>query len=126
MPANFVTIYTFNYPHQAMVITGRLDAEGIPYRLIDALTIQSDPLLSNAIGGVKLTVQEDYLDAAKEILLDSGLPKQEYEVPFSGFKKWSDNIPGLKSIKTTEFRLLAVSGAVVCALLVVLYFFLEA
>jgi hypothetical protein len=125
MPRDFVTIYTFSYPHQAMVIVSRLEAEQIPHRLLDALTVQSDPLLSNAIGGVKLQVEAAYIEEAKEILLGSNLLLQLEVETLGRFREWSDSVFLLNAIKTVEFRLLAVSGFVACFLLLILYFFLE-
>ncbi|OEK09416.1 hypothetical protein A8C32_11910 [Flavivirga aquatica] len=56
MSDTFKTIARFQYSTEAQIIKGRLEAEGIKVFLSDNLTIDTDPLVSNAIGGVKLKV----------------------------------------------------------------------
>ena len=56
MSNTFKTIARFQYSTEAQIIKGRLEAEGIQVFLSDNLTIDTDPLVSNAIGGVKLKV----------------------------------------------------------------------
>ena len=62
----FVTIAKYQYSSEAQIAKGRLEADGIKVFLADNLTIDTDPLVSNAIGGVKLKVYtEDELEAKK-------------------------------------------------------------
>ncbi|WP_452220043.1 DUF2007 domain-containing protein [Lacinutrix salivirga] len=64
MSDKFKIIAKFPYSSEAQIIKGRLEAEGIPVFLSDNLTIDTDPLVSQAIGGVKLKVlAEDALKA---------------------------------------------------------------
>lgn len=64
MNNTFKTIARFQYSSEAQIIKGRLEAEGIEVFLADNLTIDTDPLVSNAIGGVKLKVlSNDALEA---------------------------------------------------------------
>ncbi|WGD35986.1 DUF2007 domain-containing protein [Olleya sp. YS] len=64
MSQTFKTIAKFQYSSEAQIIKGRLESEGIQVFLSDNLTIDTDPLVSNAIGGVKLKVfAEDALKA---------------------------------------------------------------
>jgi len=56
MSDTFKTIARFQYSTESQIIKGRLEAEGIQVFLSDNLTIDTDPLVSNAIGGVKLKV----------------------------------------------------------------------
>lgn len=56
MNETFSTIAKFQYSSEAQIIKGRLESEGIDVFLQDHLTIDTDPLISNAIGGVKLKV----------------------------------------------------------------------
>ncbi|MDB4292011.1 DUF2007 domain-containing protein [Maribacter sp.] len=64
----FSTVAVFQYSSEAQIIKGRLEAEGIEVFLSDNLTIDTDPLVSNAIGGVKLKVNTTDKAAALEIL----------------------------------------------------------
>ncbi|NJB71205.1 hypothetical protein GGR42_001667 [Saonia flava] len=56
MKQKFFTLGAFEFPADAQIIKGKLESEGIDVFLIDENTINSDPLISGAIGGVKLQV----------------------------------------------------------------------
>ena len=64
----FSTVASFQYSSEAQIVKGRLEAEGIRVFLSDNLTIDTDPLVSNAIGGVKLKVRFEDEDDAISIL----------------------------------------------------------
>ena len=68
MNETFKTIARFQYSSEAQIIKGRLEADGIQVFLSDNLTIDTDPLVSNAIGGVKLKVYSNQEQEAIEIL----------------------------------------------------------
>lgn len=80
----FVKIGQYQYSSEAFIYKGKLEAENIEVFLRDNFTIDTDPMVSNAIGGVKLFVKEsDYENAIKilseisEVSLDdSGKPIQ--------------------------------------------------
>ena len=66
MNSNYKILAVFEYSTEAHVTKSRLDADGFGTMLMDEKTIDSDPLISNAIGGVKLLVhQNDFKEAAK-------------------------------------------------------------
>jgi len=65
---NWITIKTFWLSHEPTMVKSYLESEGIDCFLKDELTINSDPLISNAIGGVKLQVQEEDYARAYELL----------------------------------------------------------
>jgi len=66
MNSNYKILAVFEYSTEAHVTKSRLDADGFKTMLMDEKTIDSDPLISNAIGGVKLLVhQNDFEKAAK-------------------------------------------------------------
>lgn len=64
----FTTVAIFQYSAEAQIIKGRLESDGIDVFLSDNLTIDTDPLVSNAIGGVKLKVLSHQVMEAKQIL----------------------------------------------------------
>lgn len=68
MRDTFKTIARFQYSTEAQIIKGRLEADGIQVFLFDNLTIDTDPLVSNAIGGVKLKVLSNQAEEAEQIL----------------------------------------------------------
>lgn len=63
-----VTIKTFTYPHEAYVIRGKLESEGIQTFLKDEMTVQVHNFYSNAIGGVKLQVPSEDVERALSII----------------------------------------------------------
>jgi hypothetical protein len=60
---------------QALIAKGALDSAGIRNFLADETMVRMDWFLSNALGGVKLMVAHEDLDAAKEAL------SREWEAP---------------------------------------------
>ena len=60
----FYTIGSFDYPADVQIIKGKLESEGIPVFLRDENTLNSDPLISYAIGGVKLEVYSKHKENA--------------------------------------------------------------
>ncbi|MEM8848046.1 MAG: DUF2007 domain-containing protein [Bacteroidota bacterium] len=67
MEPEFHTLGTFEFPADVQIIKGKLESEGIPVFLRDETTINSDPLISSAIGGVKLQVYTVDKDRAQGI-----------------------------------------------------------
>ena len=73
----FITVLTFTFASEVAIIRGRLESEGITCFVQDELTVQINPFYSNAIGGVKLQVQESDLDKVIEILKETDYIKEE-------------------------------------------------
>lgn len=67
MNNNYTVIAVFEYSTEAYVTKSKLESEGVKTMLMDETTIDSDPLISGAIGGVKLLVHNDNLEKASEI-----------------------------------------------------------
>lgn len=72
----FKTLATFQYPHEAAIVQGRLQALGLECFLKDELTVQAYHFLSNAIGGVKLQVKESDFERAKQLLNNAHVPME--------------------------------------------------
>ena len=64
----FVLLATFDNYIPAHIAMGRLKDHFINCYLQDEYTVTIDPLLSNAIGGIKLMVAEQQAERALEIL----------------------------------------------------------
>lgn len=103
-------ILTFTYPHEAYIAKGKLESEGIPVQIRDELTAQVNNFYSNAIGGVKLLVQEKNYEIALKILVESGQikePEQTENKLLNRFDKISSKLPLIgKSI--IELRLIVI------------------
>jgi hypothetical protein len=67
MNDNYTILDVFEYSAEAQISKTKLEAEGLQTLLMDEKTIDSDPLISGAIGGVKLLVHNDDLAKAKRI-----------------------------------------------------------
>ncbi len=59
---------TFDSYFSAHIVLGRLQSEGIACRLKDEHTVTIDPLLNNAVGGIKLEVVKDQAEQAMALL----------------------------------------------------------
>ena len=68
MSNTFVTVAKYTYSSEALIIKGKLESEGIEVFMADSLTIDIDPLVSNALGGVRLKVLAQDEERAREIL----------------------------------------------------------
>ncbi|MDO6674257.1 DUF2007 domain-containing protein [Tenacibaculum sp. 1_MG-2023] len=67
MQDNHTILAVFEYSTEAQVVKTKLDSENIKTLLMDEKTIDSDPLISQAIGGVKLLVHNNDLEKAATI-----------------------------------------------------------
>lgn len=67
MRDNYTILTVFEYSTEAHLVKSRLDSDDIRTLLMDEKTIDSDPLISQAIGGVKLLVHNDDLEKALTI-----------------------------------------------------------
>lgn len=65
---NFVTIASYDNYIPAHIAMGRLEEDGINCWLRDENTVTIDPILSNAIGGIKLMVAASQAERAAAIL----------------------------------------------------------
>ena len=80
MDETFELLKTFPYSAEAYICKGKLESEGIHAYLKDHNIIDSDPLYSQAVGGVKLFVAKGDAEKAKEIL--ASIP--EFSIDDSG------------------------------------------
>lgn len=64
----FITVATFNFPHEIIVLKSILDHEEIPYLFQNENLIAVDPLATYAYGGIQLKVHPKDVEKVKEIL----------------------------------------------------------
>ncbi len=67
MREKFFIVASFEFAADVQILKGKLESEGIPVFLRDENTLNSDPLISHAIGGVKLQVYTKDKERALEI-----------------------------------------------------------
>ena len=77
---NFVILRSFDNYIYANIVLGRLESEGVHAFLRDEYTVTIDPILTNAIGGIKLTVKEEDESRARELLEKFDLEKRQHLV----------------------------------------------
>ena len=68
--SEFITVATFNFAHEIMVLKSILDHEEIPYLFQNENLIAVDPLASFAYGGINLKVHPKDIEKVKDILND--------------------------------------------------------
>ena len=89
-----VTIRNYRDLPEALLAQGRLESSGIESFLADDNMVRMDWLISNLLGGVKLKVEEAYVEIAEEILsqevsddFDSSEPDDSSEPRILPFRK---------------------------------------
>ena len=70
MKQSLIEIANYQFSSEAYLFKGKLESEGIEVFLQNENTINTDPLLSNALGGVKLFVNSEDVQQSKQILDD--------------------------------------------------------
>ncbi len=82
---DFIPVQVYANYVDAHIVMGLLESENIRCWLKDENTVTIDPILTNAVGGIKLMVAKDQLTRAKEILalIESGR-KEEILCPNCG------------------------------------------
>lgn len=66
--SELITVTTFNFAHEIIVLKSILNHEEIPYLFQNENLIAVDPLASYAYGGIDLKVHPNDVERVKEIL----------------------------------------------------------
>jgi hypothetical protein len=123
--SDLVTVWSFSYQHQLLTIRAQMEAEGIKTYTHDELTIQIDPLFSNAIGGIKLLVDKHDVRRANEILAEAGYIKKEERKTgqfIQGLLNYIDELPVFRSMDS-ERRIFVIIALAVILLAYIIYLF---
>ncbi len=89
---DYLLLRSFDNYINAGITLARLDEEGITGYLKDEYTVTIDPLLSNAVGGIKLMVHPGDLDEATELLAQW---EKDYRRSFTCSKCGSDDVENI-------------------------------
>jgi hypothetical protein len=65
---DFITIATFNYSHEIVVLKHRLEQENIVYFFENETTLSVVPMYANALGGIRLKVHRNDFETVRKIL----------------------------------------------------------
>jgi hypothetical protein len=83
----WITIKTFWQVHEAEMVKNFLLANDIENRVKDDFTLQSDPMLNNAIGGAKLQVKAEQFEQAYSLLKSKNIITNKDHVDNSFYNK---------------------------------------
>ena len=111
---NLIKIRSFDNYFLANITLTKLQSIGIECYLKDENTVTMDPILSNAIGGIKLVVKEEDAEEARQILkeLDEAY-LQSVKCPKCGRSEITmESKPGAKNFFTAIFTWLFSSYAI--------------
>ena len=103
MNNKLIPIATFSFPHEAQIAKANLESAEIPAFIENEHTINTNWLFSNAIGGVRVMVPENYAQKALSILesdfssdLTSEFGDEEDKCPFCGSTDLKPHTKGKK------------------------------
>ncbi len=81
----FIILHSFDNYVEAHIVMGNLQHQNINCWLKDEYSVTIDPILSNAIGGIKLMVAEAQASRAAEIMQQlKAKSHQQYGCPYCG------------------------------------------
>jgi hypothetical protein len=113
---NLITVKTYSYDHETLLVEPKLKAAGIEYHLADQKTVAIDPLVSNAIGGIKLQVRPEDEERARALLAEIESNSNESKlgdvIAVSGqkFEKTLDECPKCDSEEVFIYKLSVLEG----------------
>jgi len=121
--SQLVTILSIPYPQQVYIIKGRLESEGIECYIKDELTVQTNPVYSYAVGGVKIQVKEEDVAGAMKILEEEGYVNKQYreEDPYREIELFANKLPFFKKIRF-EVRLVIWIFILITVIYLAIYF----
>jgi len=70
MEEQFQIVGRYQYSSEALIFKGKLESEGIEVYIRDNNIVDSNPLYSNAVGGIKLFVKREDFKKAQLVLSD--------------------------------------------------------
>ncbi|MFT6747891.1 MAG: hypothetical protein ACJAZ2_002248 [Glaciecola sp.] len=119
MMNNWITVVSFNFPHDAALAAAKLESEGFMVEVRDEFTIQADVLYSNAIGGIKVMVLEQDYDAAFGVLVEAGfiVVPEKKDTFISIFERITANFPVVGKLNV-QLKLIALSALILIATVV--------
>ncbi len=94
----FTQIAEFQFSSEAHILKGKLESAGIAVFMRDSHTIDADPLMSQALGGVKLFVHTVEVEKARGILTDIHLFPVTDEIYCSECQKDQNKLSGFKKL----------------------------
>lgn len=122
--SKLVTIRAFIHLYELDMARTYLESHGIDCFVKDELTVQTYHWYSNAIGGIKLQVNEEDAQRAIALLISAGYLNQKDIEPVQAESKWrqfASNVPLIGKWRP-EYRISFLIGSFVVVLMTVVYF----
>ncbi|MFM9985841.1 MAG: hypothetical protein ACKVOK_11445 [Flavobacteriales bacterium] len=124
MSDTYYTVAVFTYPTEVIVPRITLETAGIECITKDEETITANPMLSNAVGGIKLQVKEQDFQKAVAILKEAGVEifqvSDTESIWVLRLEKLTSRIPLLGKY-SLEKRMMFILGVFIIAVSVYLY-----
>lgn len=114
-----ITVLTTDLPQEAHLAKAKLESEGISVFMKDEMTAQVHNFYSNAIGGVKLQIEDKDYQKAMDILKASGYireTKQSENKTLKKFDRITAKIPYIRKIML-ELRLVGAIALIILAII---------
>ena len=108
-------VASFRDAYNAHFLRGSLEAEGIPAFVLDEQVATINWLYSEAIGGVKVHVPDEFYDKALDIIEKINRPNESEETKLEAQIVQADVCPscGSSSIATTKYSLWTLLPALI-------------
>jgi hypothetical protein len=123
----WVTIATFNYTHQAALLKGRIESDGFLCNIKDELIVNTNPLYSNAIGGVKVQVRDCDVQNVIPLLKELGYNVEadaSFEKLVTKVVRFTQKIPIINKYSLEgRYTVLIIAAAVFLAAILVLVYY---
>jgi len=121
---NWINIISFSYGHEAHLVKTKLESEEIEVMLRDELNAQVCDAGPNAVGGVKLCVQEFDVERATQLLKEGGFIKETIESESKFLRKlgrYTSKIPMIGNLAPILVLILLI--ALMLTLIFILFVF---
>ena len=102
--SKLITLMSFTYPHEAQMLITNLEASGIQAIIKDEMTVQMNTFYSNALGGVKVLIDESDSAQAMEVLRAGGLIKSKDST-------FDDKVQILEATDATDYTVCPFCGS---------------
>ena len=116
---DWVTVLTTDLPQEAHLAKAKLESEGISVFMKDEMTAQVHNFYSNAIGGVKLQIEDKDYQKAMDILKASGYIRETEQSENKTLKKFdriTAKIPYIRKMML-ELRLVGAIALIILAII---------
>ncbi len=125
---DWVTIAAFQYAHQAAMLKGRLESDGILCNIKDELTATTYVFYGNVIGGVKVQVRENDIKLVIPIMKELGYNIEDdgnYETQVTKVVRFTQKIPIINKLPLEKrYMVLIIAIAIIIGIICTVFYFI--